>query len=839
MSGREREQAVRAAGAGAAWRARSPPGTWRLFGPALAVWACAAFGVSHPGSGRILALAAGGAGVCAIALALVAVRRRDGRSVGAVAVGTAARSVLRHGAVVLATLVLLGTVIDSGERVRADPALAQAADERRALDLEVVLRGFPKAQVSAFGGARSWVQAEARGEAGAVPVVLWLDEQPRAADWAPGARLTVRGEPVLLEPGSAAAYGIGVTQVGRQAPESLIERAVDVTGGIAARLRAHLRDAAAATPHAALVPGLAVGDTSLVGEQLQLRMQQSSLTHLVAVSGANCALVTGAAIWCAGRLGAGRRARILLAAAMLTGFVLVVGPDASVQRAALMAVVVLASAFGGKRAVSLPALGAAMLVMLLADPWQALQPGFALSVAATAGILLLVPEIERLFRRVLPVPRWAVLPVAVALSAQLACGPLLLFLQPGIPAVGVLANVVAGPAAPIGTGLGLLALVILPFSAAAGECAVMLAGLPARWISATAEVAARFPLSSWPWPEGWPGALLLAAVESALLLAWALASRRVRLPEDREAGRIPWAGTRRLSVRGRALVAGLLCASAGAFTGPVLIAPAVDRIGTPDDWSIVACDVGQGDAVLLRDPSSPEGVMLVDTGDDPESLRTCLDRFGVRRLALLVLTHDDRDHVGALGEVLDLADAALVAPENRADGSDRPVLAQLRDAGVPYRVGAAGQRGGNEGLAYEVLAPRAGSVPADTNAASLVLRVRAGGVTALLLADTGEGEQRVLRARGVDLSAGVVKVAHHGSRDQDHALAGAAGAELALISVGADNSYGHPATDTVAAFERAGTRTLRTDRHGSLAVSGTPGALRVWAERAVPVGGDD
>ena len=913
----------------AASRTRSPPGSWRLFGPALLVWAAAAFAVVNPGTGRWIAVAAIGAGALMIALAVIAagagvaagarsggatehgatwatgtsgtpLRAEAYRSVGAsgehgaaetagrvlagreaggrpavgrrrgargstrgfAMAGGAARTALRHGAVLCAALALLGASIDAGEWARADPRLAEAVAEQRQLRLDVVLRGFPRSQPAEFGGERGWVAAAVPTPRGEVPVVLWLSaeteiessagaETGRGADtaterraeavngsstggrasWAPGTRLTVHGVTVPLEPGAASAYGVRVGSARGVPASGRLDGVVADVGKAAAELRGGLRQAAAQVPGAELVPGLAVGDTALVGAPLELRMQQSSLTHLVAVSGANCALVTGAAIWLAGLLGAGRRLRIALAGVMLAGFVFVVGPDASVQRAAVMGAVVLASGFGGRRAVALPALGAAMLLMLLADPWQALQPGFALSVAATAGILLLVPEIERLLRRVAPVPRWIVLPVAVALSAQLACGPLLLLLQPGIPAVGVLANVLAGPAAPLGTGLGLIALLALPISPTLGEAAVAVAGLPARWISATAEVTAQLPLARWPWPDGWAGALLLAFVELALLAAWSFAAHRIRLPEDRAAGRVPWRGWRRLSTRGRAVVAVLLCAAAGTFSGPVLVAPAVARIGTPSDWFVVACDVGQGDAILLRDPDRPAEVMLVDTGDDPALLRICLDRFGVTRIALLVLTHDDRDHVGALSEVIHTVEAALVAPDNREDGGSRPVLAQLRAAGVPHRTGETGLRGGGTGLGWEVLAPAPGAVPADSNAASLVLRVEAGGALVMLLADTGEDEQRALRAGGADLSAAVVKIAHHGSRDQDPALAGAIGAELALVSVGAGNGYGHPAAAALDAFARVGARPLRTDRHGSLAISGSPGELRAWAER--------
>lgn len=537
----------------------------------------------------------------------------------------------------------------------------------------------------------------------------------------------------------------------------------------------------------------------------------------------------------AARLGAGRRTRIVLAGGGLLAFTVLVGPDASVQRAAVMACVVLASGFGGKRAIALPSLGTAILALLLADPWNALQPGFALSVAATAGILLLVPALRSGLARIPHLPEWIVLPVAVALAAQLACGPILLLLRPGIPAMGVLANVLAAPAAPLGTGLGLLALLLPPLGVPGqvlGAAALWLGSLAARWVAATAEVAAALPLSTLQWPGGWLGAVMLAGVEAALLLAWALATGRVSLPGGaRAAARQPW---RPAPERPRALRLAiwlLAGAAAGVFVAVAAAAPMASRLGTPRDWAVVACDVGQGDAMLLRDPERPGETMLIDTGDDPEALDACLDRFGVSRIALLVLTHDDRDHVGALEAIAGRTDAALIAPDSLEDGGSRAVRSGLERAGVPYRIAGAGLEGGPPALRWRVLAPPPGAIPADTNAASIVLRVHAGGIELVALADTGAEEQRSLLAAGADLGADAVKVAHHGSSDQDPALLQAIGARVGLISVGADNGYGHPSRGALDALGAAGTAALRTDEHGSIALSVRDGRLATWVER--------
>ena len=155
----------------------------------------------------------------------------------------------------------------------------------------------------------------------------------------------------------------GIT--GEITAEGIGEMIRERIGEAAAALRSGLRERSEAVPGAALVPGFAVGDTALVGDDLDRAMTESSLAHLTAVSGANCALVTGAVIWLLGRLGAGRRLRAVAAGCGLALFVVLVGPDPSVQRAAVMAAVLLASGFGGKRATALPSLGLAVIALTL------------------------------------------------------------------------------------------------------------------------------------------------------------------------------------------------------------------------------------------------------------------------------------------------------------------------------------------------------------------------------------------------------------------------------------------------------------------------------------------
>lgn len=809
---------------------RAPPGTWRLLAPASAGWVVAAAAIVLPGIAKWVAVCAGIVGVAAS----VALANARGRETGPVERqrGTA-RLALSCLVVPCAVLLVLGTRIDAGEHARAAPELSGAAAEHRSFTCEGRLAGYPEVRESPIGELR-WVQADCDTTHGRVPVLLWLDDPPDTS-WAPGLRVHATGVPKPLPASSNAGYGISVRAIDIAEPATLRERA----GKTSAALRHRLQSQASTLPGAELVPGFAVGDTALIGAELERTMQISSLTHLVAVSGANCAIITSAVLAFAARLGAGRRLKTALAAAGLLGFTVVVGPDASVQRAAVMAAVVLVSNFGGKKAVALPALGTAMIVLLIADPWQALQPGFALSVAATAGILLLAPPIRRGLDRIPYLPQWIALPVAIALAAQLACGPLLLLLRPGIPAAGVLANVLAAPAAPIGTGLGLLAMLLLPLGSVGqvlGEALVWLASLAARWVAATAEVTGQLPFATLHWPGGWPGALLLAAVQGVAVFAWLLATGRISFFGLRRRTRALWGAPPAQSRGFMVAVSAMLAATVGVSIAVVAVTPIAERARTPKNWAFVACDVGQGDAILARDPAAPDAVMLIDTGDDPEKLRACLDLFGVSKIDLLVLTHDDRDHVGALGVIADRVRTAMIAPDTAEDAAGRPVRRELTAAGIPHTTAEAGQTGGSPGLRWRVLAPARGITPVSTNAASVVMHISAGELSLLALGDTGAEEHRGLLRGGADLTANIVKVAHHGSGDQDPALVAHVGAGFGLISSGADNAYGHPSPKALDALERAGTVALRTDQLGSIAVAVEDGVVRPWSERAPPRG---
>ncbi|MDI2097920.1 ComEC/Rec2 family competence protein [Ruicaihuangia caeni] len=576
--------------------------------------------------------------------------------------------------------------------------------------------------------------------------------------------------------------------------------------GAAEQLRAGFRDLAQELPGdgGGLLPGLAIGDTTAVSEHLDRAMKDSSLSHLTAVSGANCAIVTGLLVALGTALGWSRAWRVIAALVALLGFVVLVTPEPSVLRAAVMATIVLVSLTTGRPQRGVPVLAFSVTALLLHDPWLSRDYAFALSVAATAGLLLLSVPIGRVFSRWMPERLAAI--IAVPTAAQLACQPILILLEPSIPLYGVPANLLAGPAAPIATVLGSLACVLVPTLPWLAGALAWIAWLPSAWIAAVAHVSAALPLARLPWPEGWGGAALLALL-TALVLSVALSARR----------------RRELAVAAVVVLA--------ATTGATAVADTIRAMGRPSDWRIALCDVRQGDAAVVRDGDQ---VLLVDTGASPALLSDCLQRLGVTRLDVLVLTHFDHDHSGGAEAVLARSD--LVIASDPEDDADARLLEAFRVAGATVEQVRAGRSGTLESHEWRVLWPSRNG-PSKGNDGSVVLSITPlpgctnGCLSSLWLGDLGQDAQVMLSASARLGRFDVVKVSHHGSADQHPPLYRAIGARLGLIGVGADNRYGHPAPAVLQLFDESDSAIARTDTDGMILVAQRDDGLHIWRER--------
>ncbi|PFG31203.1 ComEC/Rec2 family competence protein [Paramicrobacterium agarici] len=703
-------------------------------------------------------------------------------------------------AVSLAAAAFVSFSASLGAEQRRPDAIIDAAARDAATDIVATIDGL--AQTTDRGPAHVRVKAtatEVDGVAVRIPVTLFgsADRDKLAI----GSSVTATGQIILTGPtdDSSALVFVDERLTVSAAPPWYLAWAHD--------MRRNFVDLCSSLPGAGgrLLPGLAVGDTSAVGVELDAAMKTSSLSHLTAVSGANCAIVVAFGIMLLARFGAGRLLRVTAALVVLAAFVILVTPQSSVIRASIMVSLALIVQLTGRPSGGVPALAASVVLMLAIDPWFAYDAGFALSVLATAGLLLLTRPLATALSRVLPSGISMV--IAVPLAAQLACQPILILLSSSISLYGVAANILAAPAAPLATVVGLLACVVTPVVPVVATMLAWIAYLPAAWIAGVATVTSALPAATIPWIPGVLGALLLAGA-TCLACTFAFVPR--------------W----RTHLVGRSILA-CLCVCIGIYGGTVAAPALSTSLHRPRDWIVAACDIGQGDAVLLR---AGGGVILVDTGPDPKLVSACLDTLGIERIDLLVLTHYDADHAGGVRGIAERTERAFVQAVH--DEAGERATQELRAAGAHVEIVTAGVSGTVGNIDYSVIWPESRELTG--NAGSLVLDAAIDSVDIILLGDLGEDEQRaVLSGMPATGYADIVKVAHHGSPDQSAELYRQLGATLAVISVGADNTYGHPDEKTLDELTAAGSRTLRTDLRGMILISTRNGDFEVWSQKSV------
>ena len=556
-------------------------------------------------------------------------------------------------------------------------------------------------------------------------------------------------------------------------------------GAIRTGLRTHSGDGDAG----ALIPGMVLGDTSKQTAQFKDQMKRSGLTHLVAVSGANFAIVSSFVLWCMQFLIRRNKYRIIATAIALACFIALVRPSPSVLRAAAMAAVLLSAQATKRKTDSLPALGFAIAAVVIGDPWQSRDAGFALSVLATAGLLLFAPVIENH----LPTHKKLAGALAPPIAAIVFCSPILVALSGYLSPMSIFANLIAAPFVALITIVGFIAALVSPFAPLITVILIHIIRVPAGVIVAIAHWSSDFPVLTIH--NGAIGFTIVAIIVLALWLfkkSWRRSSAIVMI---------------------------------------VILSLTWIQRWPAGDWQIANCDVGQGDSMVIN-LHHGQGI-VIDVGPDPIAENKCLRSLGITNVPLLILSHFHADHVGGLAGLLQSRTVGQVWISNNLEPllESTHALDQLRDSEVvTVQKGLISQIGG---IQFEILWPEnvtksfesMSGEGSQINNSSIAMLVTTKDWSIFTAGDLEPPAQHEIlgSVRNVD----IYKVCHHGSKYQDEGLMSALSAQIAIISVGAKNSYGHPAPETIASLTRLGTQVVRTDIDGAVAITAKAHHLRV------------
>lgn len=769
----------------------------RLVPCAAAAWAVTLLGL-YAGSRAALA-----GTVIAVLLAGVAAfaRARGSRRVRVVA-----------GPLLAALLIGAGYGVAVGVRAAAAEThpLATAAPRGASITAEVVVDDDPKSmRQNAFGGEpqvripaslRSAQIGRERVDAGGSVVLFAAAET--WSELVPGQRITVRGTLAVADgPGLVAALLRAQGPPRAVAPPPLHQRwAATVREGLASAAQAVLSPDAAG-----LLPGLIVGDTSNLPDDVREEFRVAGLTHLTAVSGANVSIVLGAVLLLVRALGIGPRTGTVLAALALVAFVVVVRPSPSVLRAAAMGSVALLALVVGRRRQAMPALAASIGMLLIVAPELAADAGFALSVVATAGLIAVAPGwVTRMRAR--GIPRALAEVCAVSAAAFVVTAPIVAALSGSVSVVAVVANVLVAPVLPPLTVLGSLVVLCGAVWSPGAELLARGAAPMLWWLLEVADRAAALPTAELTVPAGAAGAVTVVA---AIVCGWVVARHR-RL---------------RRIVAVAALAAAAVCV-------PVWIG----RPGWPGTgWVLVACDVGQGDSFVLS--TGDGGAIVVDTGPDATAVDRCLRRLRVTRIPMLMITHLHADHVGGLDGVLADRSVAVVVTgpgaTSRPGGAD--LVATARRFSVQTREIHRGEVFTIGTITLRVLGDGPGG--GEENDRSLVARADTPIGSVLLTGDAEAGAQEALLRSGAEVRADVLKVPHHGSRTSSSRFLAEVRPRVALVGAGRDNPFGHPHPEILSSLQELGTRVLTTGALGDIAVvRAGSGALAVVSDHRGTIG---
>jgi competence protein ComEC len=772
-----------------------------------------------------------------------------------------------------ASLLIVGTGV-GGARLAAIDAPGSGLESGRAIGARAHLLERPRSSV--FGS-----RAEVRVVSGRLSGARLLARAPRWVRWpkglAVGGELQVRG--VVRRPRSAhdADFDFAAHLRRRGTAGELWLDSVIATGGsrggVAGVLDSMRRraeravEAGMSSSDGEMARGMVLGQDERIERSTREDWRAAGLAHLLAVSGQNIMLLAALALPFLAALGLGPRARGIALLCLVAVYVPLAGAGPSLQRAGVMGAAGIAAMTLSRPSSRWYALVLAAAATLALNPRACGEPGWQLSFAAVVGILTLGPPLQRMFTwtaaALLPRAEGGRAPpgrdapglsrgrdatgrspggrvaaladrlgrglaegAAITVAATVATGPLLAHHFGSVPLAGLPANLLALPAVAPAMWLGMVKAGLGQVTAAIPQAELFarllgpVARLPVSYLAGLAERFADLPGAQVGLPLRSP-AQVAAAYALMAAAAAGLRAGRVVGPRAEEL-----AAAWRRRPRGQRLA--VAAAALAALSLPV--ARLMSGPGAPSELTVRFLDVGQGDATLIQ---HPDGTAVLFDGGPPEAgTARLLRRAGVRRLSLVVATHASRDHHGGLTDVLDRypVDVLLDGGDGTRDPDFRALVAEAARRNVRRVRAVAPMTIRAGGLRIAVLSPSPrprGPPPEDPNPRAIVALVSAGGFDLLLSADAESDALLPLELPDVD----AMKVPHHGSSDPGlPQVLRSVRPELAAIEVG-PNTYGHPTTSTLAALERAGVRTYRTDRDGTVSVTVNGGEAMVSTER--------
>ena len=607
-------------------------------------------------------------------------------------------------------------------------------------------------------------------------------------------------------------------------------------------------------PLSGIAQGIVTGRSDAIDPELRTDLNDTSLSHLIVISGSNLTLlitmVMAASAWLIGRRGAA-----LLAILAALSYGTLIGPDPPVQRAMWMAVVFASSHLLGRGSSALYAVGATAALMVAIEPPVLLDLSFQLTLAGTLGIVILMPTISQDFLSGQRGLSGAVRDTAlVTLVATLTTMPLIALHFERASLIGLAANLAVTPLFSwIMLGSALTAVVGLLSDGLAAIIAWPFAWLPLRWLVLVAEQVAQLPGAGTA-VQGF-GHVHLILIYAAILLA-SLRTHRERVARWTRtsdgadaATATTWIGRIGLetipelrSCLRQAFVCGVVSAVAAALWLSADSGPA-DRL------HVHFLDVGQGDSALLVTPAGSS--VLLDTGEQSHDVLTALRSHlptNSRRIDLVVITHPQSDHGEALWAVLEHYDVGQVLLNSYVDQTSfgRRLVDLLEQHDIPISVAEAGQQmefAGSTPLTLDVLWPPARGLPDEyrdnPNSTSIVIRARYGEAVFLFTGDINvEQELDLVRSpcpfqsQPCELRADVLKVAHQGSRFSSSMLfLETVRPSVAILSAGADNPHGHPHEEVLASLAAIGAASLLTADRGDISFATDGSSISVTTER--------